>query len=117
VRFNTELGHVSVTDLGATSIDVAATKIDDRILAHRSEEADIAAGPEPILGRVQAFFDELAASAETTGVLWGIGGVPGSVDFSTARPVSPILPGLDDYGIQELLRTATVSLVPSSRPH
>jgi glucokinase-like ROK family protein len=104
LRFNAELGHVLVADLGATSIEVAMADLRGRILAHRSEEADIAAGPDTILGRLEALFDELTAStAERTGVLWGIGiGVPGPVEFSTARPVSPpIMPGWDDYAIRE----------------
>jgi glucokinase-like ROK family protein len=105
MRFNSTLGHVFVADLGATSIDVAVADLGGRILAHRSEEADIAAGPEVILTRVEALFDDLAATAERPGVLWAIGvGVPGPVEFSTARPVSPpIMPGWDDYAIRERL--------------
>src|SRR4051812_4412234 len=106
LRFNAELGHVLVADLGATSIDVAMADLRGRILAHRSEEADIAVGPDTILGRVEVLFDELTASTpDRTGVLWGIGiGVPGPVEFSTARPVSPpIMPGWDDYAIRERL--------------
>ena len=106
VRFNTGLGHVLVADLGATSIDVAVADLGGHILAHRSDDADIAAGPDAILGRVERLFDELAAATtDRTGPLWGIGiGVPGPVEFSTARPVSPpIMPGWDDYTIRERL--------------
>lgn len=106
VQFNSGLGYVVVADLGATSIDVAIADLLGRVLVHRSEEADIAAGPEVILGRIEHLADELIASAALpTGVLWAMGiGVPGPVEFSSGRPVAPpIMPGWDGYPVRERL--------------
>src|SRR5918996_3091396 len=62
LRFRAEAGHILAADLGATSIDVAAADLSARILVHRSEAADVAAGPEVILDRVEALFDEVTAA-------------------------------------------------------
>ena len=104
MTFRADAGHVLVADLGATSIDVAVTDLDGRILGHRDEPADIAAGPEACLERVDELFAELtAATRELPGRLWGIGiGIPGPVEFRSGRPVSPpIMPGWDDYPVRE----------------
>ncbi len=104
MSFRADAGHVLVADLGATSIDVAVTDLDGRILGHRDEPADIAAGPDACLQRVDELFAELtAATRDLPGRLWGIGiGVPGPVEFRSGRPVSPpIMPGWDDYPVRE----------------
>jgi glucokinase-like ROK family protein len=104
MTFRADAGHVLVADLGATSIDVAVTDLDGRILGHRDEPADIAAGPEACLQRVDELFEELAtATRELPGRLWGIGiGIPGPVEFRSGRPVSPpIMPGWDGYPVRE----------------
>ena len=106
LSFRSDAGHVLVADLGATSIDVAVTTLDGRILGHTDEPADIAAGPEVALARVGELFDGLRASRRALpGRLWGIGvGVPGPVEFRTGRPISPsIMPGWDRYPIRERL--------------
>jgi glucokinase-like ROK family protein len=104
MTFRADAGHVLVADLGATSIDVAVTDLDGRILGHRDEPADIAAGPEACLQRVDELFAELTtATRNLPGRLWGIGiGIPGPVEFRSGRPVSPpIMPGWDDYPVRE----------------
>jgi glucokinase-like ROK family protein len=104
LTFAANAGHVLVADLGATSIDVAMTSLDGTILAHRDEPADIAAGPESCLARVDELWAELLRSTRNLpGRLWGIGlGVPGPVEFRTGRPISPpIMPGWDGYPIRE----------------
>jgi glucokinase-like ROK family protein len=95
-----------VADLGATSIDVAVTTLDGRILGHHDEPAEIEAGPQVGLERVEERFDQLLATTHgLPGSLWGIGvGVPGPVEFAGGRPVSPpIMPGWDGYPIRERL--------------
>ena len=83
LTFRADAGHVLVADLGATSIDVALTALDGRVLAHHDEPASIEAGPEAGLDRVDALFETLLRT--TTGIpgrLWGVGiGVPGPVEF------------------------------------
>jgi len=104
LAFRAYAGHVLVADLGATSIDVAVTTLDGRILGHRDEPADIAVGPETALGRVDELFDQLLATTRALpGRLWGIGiGVPGPVEFRTGRPTSPpIMPGWDGYPVRD----------------
>ena len=104
VSFRADAGHTLVADLGATSIDVAVTDLDGRILGHRDEPAEIGAGADRCLDRVDELFEELtAATRDLPGRLWGIGiGVPGPVEFASGRPVSPpIMPGWDGYPIRE----------------
>ena len=106
LAFRSDAGHVLVADLGATSIDVAVTALDGRVLGHVDEPVDIAAGPEVALSRVETLFEDLRATgARLPGRLWGIGlGVPGPVEFRTGRPVSPpIMPGWDGYPVRERL--------------
>ena len=104
MSFRADAGHLLVADLGATSIDVAVTDLDGRILGHRDEPADVAAGPEQCLTRVDELFAELsAATRDLPGRLWGIGiGVPGPVEFRSGSPISPpIMPGWDGYPVRE----------------
>ncbi len=104
LTFRADAGHVLVADLGATSIDVAVTDLDGRILGHHDEPASIEDGPERSLGRVEELFDALLATTHAIpGRLWGIGvGVPGPVEFETGRPISPpIMPGWDGSPIRE----------------
>jgi glucokinase-like ROK family protein len=106
IAFRADAGHLLLADLGATSVDVALTSLDGRILTHRDEPARIEGGPEPALERVERLFDELVASTpDVPGLLWGIGiAVPGPVEFATGRPISPpIMPGWDGYPIRERL--------------
>jgi len=102
--FRADAGHVLVADLGATSIDVALTTLDGRILAHHDEPADIAEGPERCLARVDELFSQLRATTRVLpGRTWGVGiAVPGPVEFRSGRPTSPpIMPGWDGYPIRE----------------
>jgi glucokinase-like ROK family protein len=105
IQFNAGLGHVLATDLGATSIDVAVADLGGTVLGHVSEDADIAAGPDAVLARVDHLFARLANEIGPPGALWGIGvGVPGPVEFSTGRPVAPpIMPGWDGFPVRETL--------------
>jgi glucokinase-like ROK family protein len=104
--FRASAGHVLVADLGATSIDVAVTDLAGRILGHYAEPADIAAGPESILGRVEDLFGELRRTVRGgQDSIWGVGvGVPGPVEFRSGRPISPpIMPGWDGYPVRDRL--------------
>ena len=91
ITFRADAGRILVADLGATSIDVAVTDLEGRILGHRDEPADIAAGPEQILGRVDDLFADLrSATRDLQGAVgrWdrhpGPGRVPhGPADLAT----------------------------------
>ena len=104
LTFRADAGHILVADLGATSIDVAVTTLDGRILGHHDEPARIEDGPDACLDRVDVLFDAVLRTTQAIpGRLWGIGiAVPGPVEFSTGRPISPpIMPGWDGYPIRE----------------
>jgi glucokinase-like ROK family protein len=108
LSFRASAGHVLVADLGATSIDVAVTDLDGRILGHHDEPSLIEAGPDVCLARVDELFDLLLGTTHgIPGPLWGIGiGVPGPVEFQTGKPISPpIMPGWDGYPIRERFAT------------
>ena len=105
VAFRAAAGQVLVADIGATS---------HRRRAHRpsraasslttTEPADVADGPEVILGRVEALFAQVRETSHWgPAPVWGIGiAVPGPVEFETGRPISPpIMPGWNDYPIRE----------------
>ncbi|MDQ6794498.1 MAG: ROK family protein [Chloroflexota bacterium] len=108
IRLNARAGHILVADLGATSIGVGIADLSGQLVEQHEEPADITAGPEAILGRVDELFAGLRSkSDDSLGDLWGIGiGVPGPVEFATGRPVSPpIMPGWDDYPVRERFST------------
>ncbi len=109
LAFRAAGGQVLVADIGATSIAVALTDLSGRILAHYTEPADVADGPEVILGRVEALFEQLReTSHHAAGPVWGVGiAVPGPVEFATGRPIAPpIMPGWDGYPIRERFEAA-----------
>ena len=101
--FRADAGHVLVAEVGATSIDVALADATGTILARAGERADVAAGPEVVLDRVDALFERLLAEHQAPGELWGLGiGVPGPVEFRTGHPISPpIMPGWEGYAVRE----------------
>jgi glucokinase-like ROK family protein len=104
LRFRADAGYLLVADLGATSADVALADLSGKILVHRAEPSDIAAGPDAVLTCVERLFEEcLAEAGALAGGLWGIGiGVPGPVEFESGRPISPpIMPGWDGYRVRQ----------------
>jgi glucokinase-like ROK family protein len=109
LRFRSEAGYVLAAELGATSISVALSTLSAELIEHQEEPADIAAGPDVILGRVQQLFDEIGnRNAQVFDRLWGIGiGVPGPVEFSSGRPIAPpIMPGWDRFPVRDRLTQA-----------
>lgn len=103
LTFRADAGRILVADLGATSIDVGLTDLAGRVLGHYAEPADIAAGPEAVLQRVEELFTEvLHTTRSQVAAIWGVGvGVPGPVEFRLGRPISPpIMPGWDAYPIR-----------------
>ena len=108
LNLRSDAGTLLVADVGATSIDVAMTDLDGRILETRQEEADVAEGPEAVLSRIEERFEDLLRSsplADAEAAPWGIGiGLPGPVEFASGRPVSPpIMPGWNGYPVRERL--------------
>jgi predicted NBD/HSP70 family sugar kinase len=103
VRLSSRLRFAGI-DIGATSVDVAVTDGELRILAHASEPVDVRLGPTVVLDRALELLGKLRA--EGHGVeLNGAGvGVPGPVSFRDGMPrVPPIMPGWDRFPVREAL--------------
>ncbi|MCU1607205.1 MAG: sugar kinase [Modestobacter sp.] len=101
-----EAGLVLVAPLGATHIAAGVTDLTGRLLASVVEPADIAAGPEKTLARVEELFDDLLAhDSVPRAPVYGIGvGLPGPVEFATGTVVNPpIMPGWDGYQVRNRL--------------
>jgi glucokinase-like ROK family protein len=101
-----DAGHVLVAAPGATSISTGIADLSGNLLSHHEEPNDVAVGPERTLGRVEELFDKMLAARDGGRPdIWGVGiGVPGPVEFSAGRPVSPpIMPGWDRYPVGQRL--------------
>ena len=108
LRFRVDGGILLVAELGYTSISVGLTDLAGRLLDHEEEPAEINAGPEKCLERVEELFDGmLARRAAESPRPWGVGmGVLGPVNAATGRPVAlPLMPGWADYPVRDRLAT------------
>ena len=106
VAFRAEAGALLVAELGATSLAVGVSDLAGDLLVQHEEPFDIGRGPREALDRVGDLFDMvLDQRGIPRASLWGIGlGVPGPVEFSTGRPISPpIMPGWHTYSIRQHL--------------
>jgi glucokinase-like ROK family protein len=110
LRFRARAGVVLAAELGATSISVGVTDLAGEVLAEYEEPADIASGPEEVLGHVEELFDRLLEQVRSNRnggdpAVWGVGiGLPGPVEFATGRPSAPpIMPGWDGYPVRDRL--------------
>jgi glucokinase-like ROK family protein len=89
-------------DIGATSIDVAVTDGELRVLSHASEPMDVRQGPEAVIGRALELVGKLRAADTAPGFAGAGVGVPGPVSFAEGLPVSPpIMPGWNHFPVRE----------------
>ena len=107
LRFRAEAGVVLVAELGATSIDVAASDLAGNLCHWHEEPADVTTGPQVVLSRVAELFDQMLNQMPQGTNVWGIGvGLPGPVEFETGTPVSPpIMPGWDGHDVRGFFGT------------
>jgi predicted NBD/HSP70 family sugar kinase len=100
LRFRTNAGYVLVADLGARGLNVGCADLAGEVVAHHYEPCDVTDGPRLILDRICDLFDKILPDNPSD--VWGIGvGVPGPVNFASARTVAPpIMPGWDGYDIR-----------------
>jgi predicted NBD/HSP70 family sugar kinase len=106
LAFNPAAGVVLAADVGATHTKVAVTDLAGAPLAEAAEDLDIAEGPEVVLGWLADRFDELLDEAGRRGgdVLAAGIGLPGPVEFSSGRAITPpIMPGWDGVSVPDLL--------------
>ncbi|WP_211099563.1 ROK family protein [Azospirillum agricola] len=100
------MGVLAGIDVGATSLDVALLAPDMTLLDHRSEPADVQAGPAALFVRARALLGEaLERHGLTRDRVLGIGvGVPGPVAFDSGLLVNPpLLPGWEGFSIRDEL--------------
>lgn len=106
LRFNAESGLVLAADLGVTHCRLAVSTLAGTLLGEYAADKPIALGPDVILDWVADRFDVLVSEAgRDLDDVRGIGiGVPGPVEFSAGRAVSPpIMPGWDGVSIPDRL--------------
>jgi glucokinase-like ROK family protein len=106
VALSSDLRFMGI-DIGATSIDVAITDGELRLLAHVSAPADVRDGPNAVLEQVL----ELVGKARSDGAapdVHGVGvGVPGPVSQLEGAPVvPPIMPGWNHFPVRDVLGAA-----------
>jgi glucokinase-like ROK family protein len=89
-------------DIGATSIDVAVTDGELRVLHHVAEPIDIRQGPEVVIAIALELVGKLRARDVAPGFVGAAAGVPGPVSFREGVPVSPpIMPGWNHFPVRE----------------
>jgi glucokinase-like ROK family protein len=93
-------------DIGATSIDVAITDGELRVLSNVAEPMDIRQGPEVVIGSVLKLVGKLRADDVAPGFVGAAVGVPGPVSFREGVPVSPpIMPGWNLFPVRDTFAT------------
>lgn len=100
--FNAEGGLLLVADVGATGLRAALCDLAGSVLFESESPADVADGPDKVLGIVDGHFSALLGQADRSAAeVWGVGlDVPGPVDFGTGQVVSPpIMRGWDRFDI------------------
>jgi glucokinase-like ROK family protein len=106
LRFRKDAGRILTAELGATGFIAGVTDLMGTVLVMKRRDCDIAQGPEPVLAEVEATLDALLVDAGgVPSDVWGVGlGLPGPVEFATARPSEPpIMPGWNNYPVRERL--------------
>jgi glucokinase-like ROK family protein len=103
VRLSSELRFIGV-DIGATSVDVAVTNGELRVLGRAAEAIDVRRGPSAVLDVVLDLIGKLRSEGMINDV-HGVGvGVPGPVSFRDGVPiVPPIMPGWDHFPVRDAL--------------
>ncbi len=91
-------------DIGATSVDVALTDGELRVLDHVSQPCDVRDGPRAVIDTVVDLAAKLRAKRGVHD-LFGAGvGVPGPVSFREGAPVvPPLMPGWHHVPVRDLL--------------
>jgi predicted NBD/HSP70 family sugar kinase len=105
VAFHADAGLIVAADLGATRATVALTNLSAQVVALRTWPLDIALGPEAVLDEVAGVAEELLADHGSVRLV-GVGiGLPGGIEHSTGRPISPpIMPGWDRFEVPAYLQ-------------
>jgi len=91
-------------DIGATSLSVALTDGELRVLGSASEPYDVRTGPTAVLAATSALVHRVLSEHGVARVQ-GVGvGVPGPVSFAQGVPVAPpLMPGWDHFPVRDQL--------------
>jgi predicted NBD/HSP70 family sugar kinase len=98
LQFNPEAGAVFAAAIGRSRLQVGLCDLAGQLLALRTEDQDVDAGPQVVLPRVRAMFKELRTQADLPASrVRGIGvSIPGVVDLERQMALSaPELVGWD----------------------
>jgi predicted NBD/HSP70 family sugar kinase len=103
LRFDDRHAVVLAASVDTMHAEAALTDLAGRRLAHRAGDLRVADGPEPVLGRIAEWFEELLAGVDRP--VCGVGiSVPGPVEPGRGRVTQPpIMPGWDGYPIDAFL--------------
>jgi glucokinase-like ROK family protein len=94
-------------DIGATSIDVAVTDGELRLLAHLADDFDVRRGPTAVLQHALGMLDKLRADGWLPEIHGAGVGVPGPVSQREGAPVvPPIMPGWNHFPVRDTLSVA-----------
>ncbi|MCC2028867.1 ROK family transcriptional regulator [Microbacterium sp. YMB-B2] len=106
VMFNPAAGSVVAVEVGATHATISMVDLGGSILEQHSRPIDIAAGPQAVLDVLLAEVAQTRRSPVSPSPVLGFGiGLPGPVEHSTGRPMSPpIMPGWDGYDVPAYFR-------------
>jgi predicted NBD/HSP70 family sugar kinase len=107
LRLRPDAGLVLAADIGVTHCRSVVADLTGTVLHEIRREITVSDGPEPVLGRLlEDFATSMAAVDRPASRVWGVGiGVPGPVEFSTGRPVSPpIMPGWNEVSIPHVVQ-------------
>ncbi|MEQ0562427.1 ROK family protein [Amycolatopsis sp. NEAU-NG30] len=97
LRFDDRHAVVLAASIDTMHAEAALTDLAGRRLGHRSGALRVADGPEPVLGRIAQWFEELLAAEDRP--VCGVGiSVPGPVDGGRVKQ-PPLMPGWDGYPI------------------
>jgi hypothetical protein len=103
LKFNGPLGCIVGVDIGATSVDIAVTDLNARVLARDSAPADVRDEPTVLLSQVKDRIPKTLSRAaiQPEHVLGIGGGVPGLVDFANGLLVAPpLMPAWEGFSIR-----------------
>jgi len=95
LHLNAQRGCLLAVDLGSSHVRVGLADLAGTVLTEHDEDIDVDAGPEVVLPRIEALL-HAALGDRPPGDVLGLGiGVPGPVEQSTGRLVSP--PTMDGW--------------------
>lgn len=105
MRINAQAGCVGVIDIGGSRTRVGVVDLSGNLTAEDLLELDVAAGPKHVLGWAVPRLRDLLRDHDTNARLHIVCGLPGPVDATTGRTVSPpIMAGWEGFDTAQYLR-------------